>query len=443
MAPHNGLVHLKEYDIKDSNVELIGSDLDHKVKHASAETEPAWNDGHVGISPGLFVWRIENFTVVPVPKATYGHFYDGDSYIILHSQQVKTKEGEEEATKDKLTHAIHFYLGSHTTADEAGTAAYKTVELDSFLHGTATQYREIRTSTQPTTPSPPKLTPSPTESNPSTPFLTLFPRLTILTGGHPSGFRHVPQTPTTAAANEPPTLLRVFRPPTTTSGNTVIIHQVPAHWQSLDSGDVFIVEHPPTGKIWVWQGAGCSPMEKARAAAVVHERRMVAEGGGRWEEVEVVAQGEGRARVVVRMLGGGGGGGGEDGEGEGMGGGVVLKAGRPVVGLGERGGRGKRLFRLSDESGELRFGLVRDGGVSRADLDGNDVFVLDDGGRAVWVWEGQGASRAEKAMWLRVAQAYVRKLQSEDEDGDAYLTPIAKVREGCESPAFLRAIAAA
>jgi gelsolin len=113
------------------------------------------------------------------------------------------------------------------------------------------------------------------------------------------------------------------------------------------------------------------------------------------------------------------------------------------LGWGEIGweGRGKRLFRLSDESGELRFGLVRDGGVSRADLDGNDVFVLDDGGRAVWVWEGQGASRAEKAMWLKVAQAYVRKLQSEDED--AYLTPIAKVREGCESAAFLRAIAVA
>jgi gelsolin len=33
MAPHDGLVHLKEYDIKDSNVELIGSELDHKVKY--------------------------------------------------------------------------------------------------------------------------------------------------------------------------------------------------------------------------------------------------------------------------------------------------------------------------------------------------------------------------------------------------------------------------
>jgi len=89
----------------------------------------------------------------------------------------------------------------------------------------------------------------------------------------------------------------------------------------------------------------------------------------------------------------------------------------------------------------LEFGLVRDGaGVSRADLDGNDVFVLDDGGKTIWVWEGQGASRAEKAMWLKVAQAYVRKLQSEDEDGEAYLTPIAKVSEGSESAAFLRAI---
>jgi gelsolin len=96
---------------------------------------------------------------------------------------------------------------------------------------------------------------------------------------------------------------------------------------------------------------------------------------------------------------------------------------------------------LSDESGELAFGLVKDGGdISRADLDANDVFVLDDAGKTIWVWEGQRASRMEKAMWLKVAQAYVRKLQGEDESGEAYLTPIAKVREGFESAAFLRAI---
>jgi gelsolin len=77
------------------------------------------------------------------------------------------------------------------------------------------------------------------------------------------------------------------------------------------------------------------------------------------------------------------------------------------------------------------------------DLDGDDVFVLDDAGKTIWVWEGQGASKAEKAMWLKVAQAYVRKVKGEGEDGEAYLTPIAKVREGCESAAFLQAIGVA
>ncbi len=134
MAPHEGLVHLKEYDIKDSNVELIGTEIDHKVKYNSAVTEPAWNNGRVGLEPGLFIWRIEDFQVVSVPKDRYGQFYDGDSYIVLHTFRVGSKEDP-----DKLGHDIFFWLGSKTSQDEAGTAAYKTVELDEFLRGKATQ----------------------------------------------------------------------------------------------------------------------------------------------------------------------------------------------------------------------------------------------------------------------------------------------------------------
>ncbi|KAH1504851.1 hypothetical protein KXX06_000135, partial [Aspergillus fumigatus] len=81
MPPHEGLVHLKEYDIKDSNVELIGSDIDHRVKYKSAASEPAWNNELVGQECGLFIWRIENFEVIPWPKERTGEFYDGDSYI--------------------------------------------------------------------------------------------------------------------------------------------------------------------------------------------------------------------------------------------------------------------------------------------------------------------------------------------------------------------------
>jgi len=140
MSPHEGLVHLKEYDIKDSNVELIGSDIDHRVKYSSAASEPAWNDGQVGVEPGLHVWRIENFEVVPWPRDQYGTFYDGDSYIVLHSYKLGSKDSQEA----QLGHDVFFWLGTHTSQDEAGTAAYKTVELDEFLHGAATQHRELR-----------------------------------------------------------------------------------------------------------------------------------------------------------------------------------------------------------------------------------------------------------------------------------------------------------
>jgi gelsolin len=167
MAPYDGLTLLKEYDIKNSNVELIGTEIDHRVKYNSAATEPAWNDGKVGQVAGLYIWRIEDFEVIAWPKEKAGQFYDGDSYIVLHSYKVGEKEGRE-----KLVHEIFFWLGSKTTQDEAGTAAYKTVELDEFLRGVATQHREI-------------------QQQPSEEFLALFPRLEILSGGVRSGFRHV------------------------------------------------------------------------------------------------------------------------------------------------------------------------------------------------------------------------------------------------------------
>ncbi|KAK3998031.1 hypothetical protein QBC44DRAFT_346756 [Cladorrhinum sp. PSN332] len=406
MPPNQGLVHPKEYDIKDSNIELLSSALDHKVKHASAQTEPAWNDGRVGLQPGLLIWRIENFCVVPVPEPNYGSFYEGDSYIILHSVLPVRKAGE--PPSKKLIHDIYFWLGAHTTQDEAGTAAYKTVELDSFLSGAATQHREV-------------------QANPSEMFLGLFPRVTILRGGVASGFRHV-ETDGDKKKAEVTTLLRVIKRSAGGRGDSVVVHEVEPAWQSLDEGDVFILDKGE--KIWVWQGAKCSPMEKAKAAQVVHDMKLAKRVG-----VEVLSQTDSRASLVVKMLGGDG------GERE-------FKSRRPIRGTSpERVEREKtktrRLFRLSDASGQLKFDLVRDSGrqgISRGDLDGNDVFLLDDAGKAIWVWEGKGASSAEKASWLKVAQAYVRRLQSEDAGSEAYLTPIAKVREGNESPAFMRAV---
>jgi gelsolin len=76
-----------------------------------------------GQAPGLLVWRIEKFKVVAWPASRVGSFYDGDSYIILHTYKKDPKA-------ENLSYDLHFWLGENTSQDEAGTAAYKTVELD-------------------------------------------------------------------------------------------------------------------------------------------------------------------------------------------------------------------------------------------------------------------------------------------------------------------------
>ncbi|CAM1503656.1 Fc.00g012470.m01.CDS01 [Cosmosporella sp. VM-42] len=408
MAPHEGLVHPAEYDIEDSNVELINSDIDHKVKFNSAATEPAWNNGHIGTESGLFVWRIEQFEVIPWPKDRYGLFYDGDSFVVLHSLKVGSQDGTE-----RLVHDIFFWLGAKTSHDEAGTAAYKAVELDEFLSGSATQHREV-------------------QQAPSDEFLALFPRLSIRAGGVRSGFRHVEGE----TEENVLTLLRVFKNQAAGGASGLIVYEVDPTWKSLDEGDVFVLD---TGaKIWVWQGQECSPMEKAKAAEVVHDMKVA-----KHAEVEVLSQAESRSRRVIDLLGG------DDETPRDR-----FHTRRPVIPQSQSrdADRPVMLFRLSDASGDLAFELVKasigDGGdnnvprITRKDFDSNDIFLLDDGGKAIWVWEGRGASVGERKQWLRIAQAYQRQMPRSGEDQARALTPLAKVTEGNESQAFLNTITA-
>ncbi|CAI6341920.1 unnamed protein product [Periconia digitata] len=401
MPPHEGLVHPKEYDWRDSNVELINSDLDHKIKHQSAQHEPAWNNGVIGMAPGLFIWRIEDFEVKQWPKEKYGSFYEGDSYIILQSEAVKRDteggDGADETEKDKLVHDIYFWLGAHTTQDEAGTAAYKTVELDEFLHGAATQHREL-------------------QNSPSDAFAALFPRIKILRGGVASGFTHV-------ETNEEPehvdTLLRIFKHPRAAAGRDgILIHEVEPTWQSLDEDDVFVLE--TSSKIWVWQGKDCSPIEKMKAATVVNDMTLA-----KHKEVEVLSSNDSRSKIFVDNLGG------SDVDLLS----TQLKAPRPMSAHTER--EVKKLFRLSDaEGGDLSFDLVKEGNaVERGDLDSNDVFILDAGSQ-IFVWEGQGASRKEKKMWLKVLQRYIAN------HADAVDLAVSKVVQGKEGKSFWTAVEA-
>lgn len=147
-----------------TNLELFGSDLEHKIKELAARAEAEWNKIDQ-TQPGLYIWRVEKFHIVSRPEAANGSFYEGDSYIVLKI----------DINGNSKSYSIHFWLGSGTSIDERCVAAYKTVELDTYLKGVAVQYREVQFSE-------------------SDLFRSYFPHLTYLTGGIESGFRIIRDT---------------------------------------------------------------------------------------------------------------------------------------------------------------------------------------------------------------------------------------------------------
>jgi len=369
------MIKQKTYNIADSNIANLGSDLEKKVREAAAATEPAW--ANAGKKVGLQIWRIEKFQVKSWPTEQYGSFYDGDSYIVLNTYK---KEGG-----NALLWDVHFWLGTHTTQDEAGTAAYKTVELDDLLGGAPIQHREV-------------------QGYESDLFLSYFKnQIKIMTGGVESGFKHV------KPEEYEPRLLHLK------GRRKIRVTQVPLERASLNSGDVFILDGGL--KIWQWNGRKAGPQEKQKGAqvgqATAGERKgrakvFVLEEGDKDADFWKHLGGEGAVKSAEE--------GGDDNEAE------------------KEGTTTKVLFHLSDATGTMVFKEVgRGSGCKKSLLNSDDVFILDTGAE-VLAWIGKGASANEKKNALGFAQDYLTKNKR-----PAHL-PISRILEGSENAIFKNAL---
>jgi len=362
-----GLQKKQQFNFEDSNIANLGSDLDKKCRLAAAEGESAWQA--VGKAAGLLIWRIENFKVVP-SKTEVGQFYSDDSYIVLHTQA-------DAANPNKLRRDIYFWLGRTTSQDEAGTAAYKTVELDDFLGGEPVQHREV-------------------QDHESEGFVKLFPGgIRILEGGVASGFRHV------KPEEYKPRLLHI-------KGRKIPrITQVATQATSMNSGDVFVLDLGL--KILQWNGARAHMNEKNRASTLA--RAIDDERAGK-PVVTVYSQGDKDEHEFWAALGSGPAG-------------VSAEDDSDLAAEAE----GKqKLFRLSDQGGALK--STECASVGRAELHSSDVFILD-AGNEVFTWIGRDASKGEKSKALHFAQEYLKQ----HPDRPAWL-PISRVLEGGENEIF-------
>ena len=208
----------RQPDWKETNMSLFGSDIEKKIKAAAADGEPQWDDA--GKKVGLQIWRIEQFKVKKWPSNKHGKFHRGDSYIVLN-----TFIANPDINPDKLAWDVHFWIGSESTQDEYGTAAYKTVELDDKLGGDPVQHREV-------------------EQNESDLFLKYFPKgITYLEGGVESGFK-------SAADRDLGFTTTMYQ--VKGRATNILLSETPLSRSAMNSGDVFILDTEEV--IYQWNG---------------------------------------------------------------------------------------------------------------------------------------------------------------------------------------------
>lgn len=336
---------------------LVSSATDRAVKKEAAATEPAWKNA--GKKVGLQIWRINKFKVEAWPPEQYGEFFDGDSYIILNTYK--------DPESDKLLYDVHFWIGEHSTQDEYGTAAYKTVELDTLLDDVPVQHREV-------------------QRHESGMFRKYFKTVVYLKGGADTGFKHV----------EPkaykPRLIKV-----TSQGRCIEAKQVKVKRSQITSDDCYVLDD---GAVF-YQFRGCTAnfrenysaqqiLQKMKSSRPDSAVEMVDEEEG-GELLEKFFEAVERADQATD----------DDDDDE-------MTQQMEEQERQQNENRPSRLLRLSDAGGCLSFKAVKEGGISKSDFNSNDVFILDTAKSGVFVWNGRRASENEKAKGLEYAHNYLK-----------------------------------
>ncbi|CAH1246516.1 AVIL [Branchiostoma lanceolatum] len=339
--------------------------------------DPAYEGA--GQAGGMEIWRVEKMEIVKRDPATHGQFHEGDSYIILKTTESPGGGG--------LSWDIHFWLGKETSQDEAGVAAYKTVELDDVLGGTPVQYREV-------------------QDHESKKFLSYFKKgIKYLPGGVATGFRHVEE-------EEYETRLLQIK-----GKRNVKVRQVGLEKASLNLGDVFILDAGM--ELICWNGSQSNMFERLKGMTVAKKIRDEERSG--------------KAKVIIvdkdhcesdshffELLGA------EPGD-------IPEEGAVPseVDAAHERNADHEvKLYKVSDASGDLEVTEVAGKPLKKDHLDTNDCFILDGGPSGIFVWTGIHCSPDEKKTAMKKAVGFL------SQKGYPNWTQVTRVVENGETPLF-------
>ncbi|KAM9206332.1 gelsolin isoform 3-T3 [Dugong dugon] len=327
-----------------------------------------------GKEPGLQIWRVEKFDLVPVPPNLYGDFFTGDAYVILKTVQLRN---------GNLQYDLHYWLGNECSQDESGAASIFTVQLDDHLNGRAVQHREV-------------------QGFESATFLGYFKSgVKYKKGGVRSGFKHV-------VPNEV-VVQRLFQ----VKGRRVVrATEVPMSWESFNTGDCFILDLG--NEIYQWCGSESNSFEKMKATQVSKGIRDN-ERSGR-ARVHVTEEGS-EPEAMIQVLGAK----------------PDLLPGTKDSAKEDAANRKlAKLYKVSNDAGTMVVSLVADENpFAQGALRSEDCFILDHGtDRKIFVWKGKQANVEERKAALKTASDFISKM------GYLKQTQVSVLPEGGETPLF-------
>lgn len=328
---------------------------------------------NIGKKEGIEIWHIQKFTPVPVSPEKHGSFFENDSYVVLHTQ--KAGNG--------FIWNIHYWIGETSTPDEYGCAAYVAVQIDDHFDGVPIQHREV-------------------QGFESELFRSYFPSgIQILSGGIESGFRKV------NVKEEFVTRLMHVK-----GKKYVQVTEVARDISSLNSGDVFILDTYDT--IYLWIGSECGVFERQKGGVFAtalrqkrHDRQTIVtidDGKDENDAFWAALGSKGKVKSAAE--------GGSDHD----------------IDSGKLQGK-KKVLRVSDATGAVKFDVVGEGKISRDLLKTEDVFIVDSGFE-IFVWIGKNSTVRERRSALAYAQQYLNQ-----SDRPKFL-PITKLVEGVNLPTF-------
>lgn len=331
-----------------------------------AVIDPAFEHLLEMADPKRAVWRIMQMELVIVPKSDWGKFYSGDCYLLYDS--------------DKEEH-VYFWIGKECSVDEQAVAAIKAVELDNLFGGLPVQHREA-------------------QGYESEGFKNLFESgMVVKLGGTETALKKVEEE------GEEAQLYRIR------GGMRPVLTQVPMAWSSMNHGDTFVLDSGK--KIFVWAGSGSSGQERMKAGQVAAKLRD--EVG---EEIVHVTDGNEEEEVDEEWT--------EHLPLEGRGD-ILDKDPEEDRAVATNLRKEIALYRVSDATGST---LVKEGQLTKDDLEDTDAFLINGGVLGIWVWIGRGSSKEERKAVMALGEKYIK------EENLPPHTPLTRVVQGGETEEF-------